>query len=103
MLFTGCSLFKIRSSGVLLLFLNRPESPLENRLCGITPSGGKNDQNLLQTAASEKLYTEFLSTSGRHRVRLRPGQQATCSAGGALLWFHQIRLQVTLPSTPMLR
>ena len=27
--FTGCSLFKIRSRSVLLLFLNRPERPLE--------------------------------------------------------------------------
>lgn len=45
-----------------MLFLNRPEGPLENSLSGIILSGGKNDQNLLQTAASEKSHTECRPT-----------------------------------------
>lgn len=97
-LFTGCSLFKIRSSGVLTLFLNRPESPLENGLSGIVLSGGgKNDQNLLLGCGSSEVV---------HRVPLDNwqalGEALTRPAGGAWLCFHQIRLQVRLPSVPLL-
>ena len=79
-IFSGCSFFKIRSSRVSLLFLNRAEGPLENSPSGIILSGGKNDQNLLQTAASEKSHTACRLTSGRGRASRPPGQQATCSA-----------------------
>lgn len=40
-IFTRFSIFEIRSSGILSLFLNRPESPLENERRGIILSSGK--------------------------------------------------------------
>lgn len=85
-IFTGCSFFKIRSSRVSLLFLNRPEGPLENSLSGIILSGGKNDQNLLQTAASEKSHRVPADTR-RGRAGRLPGQPATCSTQGPCSGF----------------
>lgn len=96
-LFTGCSLFKIRSSGVSTLFLNRPESPLENELSGIVLSGGK---KMIRISSGRRLLRSRTRSSCGHLAGAGRGSDPASRRALALVSPNTV--QVRLPSTPLL-
>lgn len=95
-IFTGCSLFKIRSSGVSTLFLKRPESPLEERLSGVVLSGG---EKMIRISSRLRLLRSRTRSSSGHLAAAGCVPDPASRRGLALVSPNTV--QVRLPSTPL--